>query len=303
MPPQLRSRWLFAVLALAGATCFQTASAVRRLVQLLFILCAVLVFPFLVSYYIHAAQPRAPTRPPKKLRFATPASFDSLSRKQAWEREAAPNRQSLHSSFSSGVDSSIDKLLSQIIQHFVLSWWSPLTSPLASPAFPNAVEELIRSTLPNVFQRAEHVDWPSLLVAQILPLFTTHITRFKEAGGLAAALQAEDTDLLLSQRFASLSEGERLHPAVDVASANTRPSEERFLRETIERILPLVLPPTEAKSQAVLAIVRELLASTILLPIIDMLCEPDLWNMLIDTKVRRCLTLVSSLNLISETML
>lgn len=308
-PPQSRSHWLAVATVLGGGTvCCCLSPVFRRALQLSLFLGALVAFPFLASFSIArarqqpktsdgSASPTATKARRKRLKFSTPAAFDSLSRKQAWEREAAGSAgrrtESLHPSLPASVNSAVDRLLAQILSHFLLSWWTPLTSPLAPPTFPNAVESTIRTTLSNVLRRVEEVDWPSLVVAQVLPLTTSHITRFKQAGGLSASASdpssssAAAEDLLLSQAYAALLDQGKLHPAVNVASANTRPSEERFLQDLIGRILPLVLPSEEAKSPAVVTIVRELVASTILLPVVDMVCDADFWNVLIDTKVCR----------------
>lgn len=247
------------------------------------------------SYRISQQQSQAASRarehvPAPRLKWATPASFHSISLKYEWERSQSDNRPSLHTCFSLPVNAAVNRFLSHITNNFVLSWWSPLTSSDASPAFPCAVDDIIRYATSKILNRAQSVDWPSLLVAQVLPQLTAHMTRLKQAGGLSAASQTTDQalDLLLSQKYASLLDEPgkpgKLHPAINVASAHTRPSEEAYLRSLFDDILPQILPETDAQSAVVLKVAREIIVSSVLVPLVESISEPDFWNVLIDTK-------------------
>ena len=87
-------------------------------------------------------------------------------------------------------------------------------------------------------------------------------------------------------RYASRGGG-KLHPAIDnLSSTFTKQTEENHLRELIDKALPYVLPEKEAKSRVLKIAVREVVACSVLYPVMDMLADPDFWNRSIDQLVR-----------------
>ena len=93
--------------------------------------------------------------------------------------------------------------------------------------------------------------------------------------------ESDELDLFLASTYAT-----KLHPAVDVTGPNSRPAEEAWLAALVGRILPLIMPEREVDSLAVRIIAREIVASAVILPIIDLVSDPDFWNRMIDEKVR-----------------
>lgn len=106
--------------------------------------------------------------------------------------------------------------------------------------------------------------------------------------------QSEELDLLLASRYAGKGAA-KLHPAIENLSTTfTRQNEELHLRRLVDRVLPYVLPEAEAGSQALKIVVRELIACTVLYPVMDMISDPDFWNRTIDQVVRtHCLVLLT----------
>jgi sorting nexin-25 len=230
---------------------------------------------------------RRPLVPP--LYFTSPAAWSREQTKAGWEKTSDSSR----SSFPGAppfLTSAIDSLLSLILRDFVLKWYSNISD---SSAFPNAVETTIRETLLTFSTRFATVDWTELLVARLLPLLTAHLENFRTAElsvhGRASQLGTPDTDdldLFVASRYASEQRSSKLHPAVDVASTNFRPAEEEWLRNLIDSILPLLLPERELDSPAVRIMVREIVSCAVLLPIFEMLGDPDFYNRILDDKVR-----------------
>ena len=225
------------------------------------------------------------TVPP--LIFTSPAAWSVTQTRASWEASGS-SRLPLPSA-PPAVSSSLDELFDLILRDFVIKWYSSISD---SPAFPNAVERTIRETLGSVVERVGAVDWSDLLVGQILPLVTDHVDAFRTAEqalrgqDLRTELtESDELDLFLASRYASETKSGKLHQAVDVASPNSRPAEEAWLSRLIGRVLPLILPEHEVESAAVKTIVREIVACAVLLPVIEMLSDPDFWNRMIDDKV------------------
>lgn len=209
--------------------------------------------------------------------------------KASWESSTSlSNRPSLFPDAPPFLAAAIQDLLSLITRDFIVKWYSSMSD---SPVFPNAVEKTISETLVSVANRVSEVDWSDVLVGRILPLLTNHLDTSRAA---EQALRRQDLlpdsdelDLFLASRYAAELESGKLHQAVDVASPNSRPAEEAWLRSLFDQILPLILPEREIESPAVAIMVREIVSCAVMLPVFDMVGDPDFWNRIIDDKVSR----------------
>lgn len=232
----------------------------------------------------HAAQP---------FLFSTPAAWQAVLTRSQWSFTSPHSLPPLIPS-SVPVSSSLSDILVLIIRDFVLSWYHHI-SP--SPSFPAAVSHTMRHSIKAILDRVEKVDVPSLMVKRVLPTITAHIDHFCESEkalrgvGLERRLtQSDELDLVLASRYATRG-GKRLHPAVDnLSTMLTKPTEEVYLRDLVERILPLILPPEDAGSRAVHVAAREIVTVSILVPLLEMFGDPDFWNRTIDQFVGRQFT-------------
>jgi len=182
----------------------------------------------------------------------------------------------------------LDDLLNQVIRDFVWSWYSDISS---SPSFPIAVSSLLHASLAQFLLRASRIDFAAFVVRRILPKVTSHIDQFRQSEialrgtGLERKLtQSEELDLLLASRYAKGIS--KLHPAIDNLSTTfTKQNEEMHLRQLVDRALPFLLPEIDARSTILKITVREIVACTVLYPLLDMITDPDFWNQMIDQVV------------------
>ncbi|GAA5828421.1 hypothetical protein JCM11251_006238 [Rhodosporidiobolus azoricus] len=215
------------------------------------------------------------------LYFTSPAAWSMTQTKAAWEATGDGSRRSFPGA-PPFLTSAIDSLLSLIIRDFLLKWYSGISD---SPAFPHAVEATIRETLGALSSRVEKTDWSDVLVGRILPLVTHHLETFRIAELSAhTQLGSDDIDLFVASRYASENKNNKLHPAVDVAGTDSRPAEEAWLRDLVDSILPIVVPQREMDSLAVRVMIREIISCVVMLPIFEMLGDPDFYNRIIDDK-------------------
>ena len=222
----------------------------------------------------------------RSLSFATPAAWQAnLTRIQWSAQEDFPPIKNCPPETAPLVQ----EVIGLIIRDFVLAWYSKLSD---SPAFPNAVRRTIHESLENVLARTARLDVTTLVVRRILPKITTHIEKFRQSEEAlrGAALErrvsaSDELDILLASRYVGKG---KLHPAVaNLSSLATKPTEDLYLRNLLDRVLPLVLPEADAQSRAVCIVAREIIGCSILRPIIDMLTDPDFWNQAIDKVVCR----------------
>jgi sorting nexin-25 len=219
--------------------------------------------------------------------FSTPAAWQAVITRSQWSQNTPKTLPPLYPD-SSELSEALNDIVSLIIRDFVNNWYSQLSS---SPAFPIAVNSVVHAAMQQVISRASTIDLPSLVVKRILPKVTAHIDQFRESEvALRGArlerrlTQSEELDLLLASRYAN--KGGKIHHAVENLSTTfTRQTEEAHLRQLIDKALPFVLPPKERNSKVLKVVAREILACSVLYPILEMVTDPDFWNRLIDEVV------------------
>ena len=186
------------------------------------------------------------------------------------------------------ISAEVNALLIMIVRDFVLTWYKDIST---SPSFPTTVSATLHSSIDRLLKIAQSLDLATVIVKRILPKITSHVDQFRESEvALRGAklerrlTESEELDMLLASRYAG--KGGKLHPAVEnLSSSFTKQAEEAHLRRLLDRALPSILPENEGRSQAVMIVVREIAACSVLYPLMDMFSDPDFWNQIIDQLV------------------
>jgi sorting nexin-25 len=224
----------------------------------------------------------------RPLAFSTPAAWQAVLTRSQWAFKPPQSLPPIHPE-SPMISAAVNDVLIMIVRDFVLVWYKEIST---SPSFPTAISSTLHASLERVITLLGPLDLPSIIVKRVLPKITAHVEQFRESevalrgAGLERRLtESEELDMLLAARYATKGGG-KLHPAVEnLSSSFTKQSEEVHLKQLVDRALPFVLPVDEAQSKAVKIVVREIMASCVLYPIMDMLSDPDFWNQQIDSMV------------------
>ncbi|KAL0951614.1 hypothetical protein HGRIS_008295 [Hohenbuehelia grisea] len=294
IPFSTQAAILLGVLAVVLPATFKVLSSPLLLLLLLPLIICFLILTFLgLSIYIgyrldvqrNSAGRNSLHNAARPFAFSTPAAWQAVLTRSLWSYNSPHSSPPLCPE-SPVVSAALNDVLILIVRDFVLSWYKDISS---SPSFPTAVSEVLNRSLAKVLDRAENIDLAAIVVKRILPKVTAHIEQFRQSEmalrgtGLERQLtQSEELDLLLASRY-SAKGGIRLHSSIDNLSTTfTKQSEEAHLRQLIDRVLPLVLPEKEGKSRALKIVVREIVACSVLYPVMDMVADPDFWNRAID---------------------
>jgi sorting nexin-25 len=180
-------------------------------------------------------------------------------------------------------------LISHIQADFILPWYSRI-SP--SSTFPSAIESLLVHCTDSAVLRFSHVDIPDLCVTRILPKLTEHFDEYRKIEhllyptGTFSSSRHHHPSHTVNPAAILQSHHKHLHPALPASTlANPLPSVQAYLGARVVEPLLKALLPKEEQSRAVMALTREVVASCVLLPLVDMLSEPDFWNQMISDKV------------------
>lgn len=174
-------------------------------------------------------------------------------------------------------------VLRLVHQDFILPWYSRISS---SPTFPKALDNTILSSVERFEEKFEKLDIPHLLVAKILPHMTSHMQAYRQVEPFLFPTTRSTSSSQATVDPAPILQSHRktpLHAALPApALANPMPSVESHLKRKVEQLLNVVLPREERGSETVMIIAREVITCTILLPIVEMLADPDFWNRMLD---------------------
>lgn len=183
---------------------------------------------------------------------------------------------------STVVSKAIDDFLHLALRNLISSWYKSI-SP--SSAFVNEVEKNVCIALMEITDKVLQQDMVNLLVARIVPIVTTHLRDFENAERVVRSRavnrnlpESEELDLAIAAKY---KEGD-LHPAASLAFSDTVPLHQDYLRKLMTRILPLLLEEEMIRSRVVLTLVREVVSGAVLLPVFQMLADPDTWNQLVE---------------------
>ncbi|KAH6843029.1 PXA domain-containing protein [Chaetomium sp. MPI-CAGE-AT-0009] len=187
------------------------------------------------------------------------------------------------------VSAALDEVLEYIIRDFIRSWYSAISN---NPVFSDEVEKAIRCALLRFRDRLQAQDLAEVLTTRLVPILTAHFRHFYDAERSIrgrklnrSVTETEELDLAIASKY---KEG-KLHPAASLAFSDTKTAQQDYLRRTMSRILPIVLPEKLLASRAVSTLIREITSCAVMFPVMQMLSDPDTWNQLMENYGRTML--------------
>lgn len=213
----------------------------------------------------------------------------------AWRDEVAALR--LRQSYSKTslcpespkVAAALDDVLEFILRDFINSWYSNISK---NPVFSDQVDSAIRHALLHVKARLADLDFAELLTTRLVPLLTAHFRNFYDAERSVrgrkltkSVTETEELDLAIASKY----KDGKLHPAASLGFSDTKTAQQDYLRQVMNKVLRIVLPPKLLASRAVATIIREITACAVMFPIMQMLSDPDTWNQLMENYGRSML--------------
>lgn len=187
------------------------------------------------------------------------------------------------------VSHALDSLLSFALRDFVSVWYRNI-SP--SPAFVNDIDKKIRQALEELMRRLAQEDIVNIIITRIVPIFSAHMRDVDQAERLVKGrslsrgmTESEELDLAIAGKY----KDGKLHPAASLSFSDTKAIEQDHLRKLVVRILPELVSEEVLGSRAVLVLVKEIVACAVLLPVVQLLKEPDTWNQVVENYGRSAL--------------
>jgi hypothetical protein len=181
------------------------------------------------------------------------------------------------------IDQVVKDILQYVCRDYVSSWYSSISD---NPEFLYQIEYALQFATNELVSRIANVDFPQLILFKLINLITNHAKEIQNAERLVRASRLNFKDQQEFSKQVELHYGQgRLHPAVAISHEDSTGQEIQYLRKKMKTCIPLLIPPKDSKNSLVLVLVREILASVVLQPLIVSFSDPDYWCQTFDSIV------------------
>ncbi|KAM3719645.1 Sorting nexin-13 [Dirofilaria immitis] len=176
---------------------------------------------------------------------------------------------------SATIDSVLEQMLSYVVRDFINSWYSGLTP---DHHFKESLKRSARRTIATFSQCVQKVDFVPLLTQHIVDDIASHFRLFRRAKERAQLHYGKNytTDELETMFFDLELEMEKCY-CRDLVS--TCPHyENAYFHDVADVLLYLLMPAEDFRSRPFRFLLREVYVKCVILPLFDMLSDPDFIN-------------------------
>ncbi|VDN86109.1 unnamed protein product [Brugia pahangi] len=176
---------------------------------------------------------------------------------------------------SATIDAILEQMLSYVIRDFIDSWYSSLTPDLH---FKESLKRCARRTVAAFSQCVQKVDFVPLLTQHIVDDIASHFRLFRRAKERAQLHYGENytTDELETMFFDLELEMEKCY-CRDLVSTCSH-YENAYFHDVADILLYLLTPAEDFRSRPFRFLLREIYVKRMMLPLFDMLSDPDFIN-------------------------
>lgn len=170
------------------------------------------------------------------------------------------------------INAEIKTFVDNIRDRYIVSWYSDVS---ANQDFPRELEYIIEDVLRALYGRLAAID-PCELLQLVIPVAHAHFRKFKEC--LAMKGTPGDVNIDDGGLYDSLRDAPRKHFRFSHVAFEGEASEKCYLKSVTSLLVSLLEPPHVLSSPATNALVIDILTCNILVPIVDLMCDPEWLN-------------------------
>ncbi|XP_042895599.1 sorting nexin-14 [Parasteatoda tepidariorum] len=164
------------------------------------------------------------------------------------------------------VDNAFEEILNLVIEKHIYSWYSNLSK---DDDFVQEIRTSLRFVFSSLLRRVCQVDLVQLITEKAANALCKHLDCYLQARKFRKPnLPMEETVLFFL--------GDKLHPAMQ-----SRQEELDYLRELTSNLLPFLVQQKYLNCRAATSLVREIFCGIVLLPVMDIIGDPDMINHLL----------------------
>ncbi|XP_069979776.1 sorting nexin-13 [Penaeus vannamei] len=172
------------------------------------------------------------------------------------------------------IDEQLHGVVTLVVRDFVFTWYNQLTH---HQAFITHLHRTVQHAMVVFSNRCKNMDWVGYLTTRLVDDIACHLRLFREAR--SASRGKATSEELIDHFFDQEAEKEK-----DICRDEVclKPDTEKdYLSDLAEIILYYILPPEDFSNAPLLAAVVEILVSSVILPVVTLVSDPDYINQLI----------------------
>ncbi|XP_054724654.1 sorting nexin-13-like [Uloborus diversus] len=180
---------------------------------------------------------------------------------------------------SSMIDDPLQEVLNFAFRDYINTWYSHLST---DEEFLLCLKELVRKVIVAFSNRFKEVDWVPYLTTKLVDDFASHLRLFRQAQSKLKDSQRKDptANVSLLSLFFTFETAMEDNLSRNLVSTSQK-HELEYLQELCEVIMYIVLPPEDFQNLVSRLILREIIVSAAVLPIINLVSDPDYINQII----------------------
>ncbi|KAG8194863.1 hypothetical protein JTE90_017295 [Oedothorax gibbosus] len=180
---------------------------------------------------------------------------------------------------SSMIDDPLQEVLHYAFRDYINTWYSEISN---DEDFLTSLKDLVRKIIVAFSTRFKEVEWVQYLTTRLVDDFASHLRLFRQAQSKLKDSQKRDPTscvslLSLFFNFETAMEDNLSRSYVCISKRN----ENEYLQELCEVILYIILPKEDFQNLVSRLILREIIVSAAVLPIINLVSDPDYINQII----------------------
>lgn len=175
---------------------------------------------------------------------------------------------------SNEVDSQLEAILAFLIRDYFHSWYDKLSN---DQELAHEVQIALHKVIVALTNRARELDWLPYLTTELVNDCATHIRLYRQAKYMKLKNESTSLEDLFFDLELKLEKNLQCRDQICMDCVQ----EKYYLQHVAEVILYLVIPSEEFHCHVLRYLVRDILVNTILVPIINLLSDPDYINLTI----------------------
>nr|XP_045621515.1 sorting nexin-13-like isoform X1 [Procambarus clarkii] len=187
---------------------------------------------------------------------------------------SSTERQDRRVTGSSLIDEQLQGVVTLVVRDFILTWYNHLSY---HQAFITQLHRTVQHSMIVLANRCKNMDWVGYLTTRLVDDIACHLRLFREAR--SAARGKATSEELIDYFFEREAEKEKdiCHDEICLKSD----AEKDYLSDIVETILYYILPPEDFSNAPLCAAVVEILVSSVIMPVVSLISDPDYINTLI----------------------
>lgn len=157
------------------------------------------------------------------------------------------------------------------MENFITTWYKNLTD---DDTFINELQVSFRYASATIINRYNNIDLGKLITHKLIPCALRHIHDYLK---IQEYMKKQNRTI---ENTAVEYFGKRLHAAV-----TNRENELGYLRHLTTCLLPHMIPKADLKCRNYNILIREIMAGWVLLPLMDVIADPNIMNLLLNITV------------------